>query len=64
MPLIVTEDGVEVAQRVVIHMLGDPVTHRAVESCELPVVLLTAAASSRDRGQAGGGAVGHDVTTI
>lgn len=50
MPLIVAEDGVEVTQRVVIHMLGDPVTHRAVESCELPVVLLTAAASSRDRG--------------
>lgn len=50
MSLIVAEDGVEVAQRVVIHMLGDPVTHGAVESCELPVVFLTAAASSRDRG--------------
>lgn len=64
MPLIVTEDRVQVTQRVVIHMLGDPVTHRAVESCELPAVLLTAAASSRDRRQAGGGAVGHDVTSV
>lgn len=64
MPLIVAEDGVEVAQRVVIHVLGDPVTYRAVESCELPVVLLTAAASSRDRGQTGGGAIGHDVSSV
>lgn len=64
MLLVVPEDGVEVAQRVVVDVFGDPVSHRAVESRELPAVLLTAAAGARALNWAGGGAIrllGHDV---
>lgn len=42
--LVVPEDGVEVTQRVVVDVSGDPVTHRAVQSRQLTVVLITAAA--------------------
>lgn len=66
MPLVVPEDGVEVAQRVVVHVLGDPVAHGAVERGELAAVLLTARAAARALHAAqGGGAIGllaHDVS--
>lgn len=62
MALIIPEDGVEIAQRVVVHVLGDPVPHRAVESGELPAVLLVAdaaaAAGAGALSRARGGAVG------
>ncbi len=64
MPLIIPEDGVEITQRVVVHVLGDPVPHRAVESGELPAVLLVAdtaaaaAAGARALSRAQGGAIG------
>lgn len=61
--LVVSEDGVEVAQRVVVHMLADPVAHRLVERRQLPAVLPAAAAGGGAR--AGGGAIGllgHDVS--
>lgn len=63
MSLIILEDGVEITQRVVVHVLGDPVPHRTVERSELPAVLLvadTAAAAARAGAlsQAGGGAIG------
>lgn len=64
MPLIIPEDGVEITQRVVVHVLGDPVPHRAVESGELPAVLLVAdttaaaAAGARALSRALGGAIG------
>lgn len=58
MPLVVPEDGVEVAQRVVVDVFGDPVSHRAVESRELPAVLLVAAAGARALSRARGGAIG------
>lgn len=66
--LIIPEDGVEITQRVVVHVLGDPVAHRAVERCELPAVLLVAAAAagagalSRARGGAIG-LLGGDVSS-
>lgn len=65
MPLVVPEDGVEVAQRVVVDVLGDPVPHRAVESRQLPAVLLAAAAGAGALSRAGGGAIhllGSDVS--
>lgn len=55
-PLVIPEDGVEVADRVAVHMLGDPVAHRAVQRRQLTAVLLAAAAGAL--GRAGGGAVG------
>lgn len=66
MSLIIPEDGVEITQRVVVHVFGDPVAHRAVERSELPAVLLvadTAAAAAAAAGagalsQARGGAIG------
>lgn len=62
MSLIIPEDGVEIAQRVVVHVLGDPVAHGAVERGELPAVLLVAeAAAAAGAGalrRAGGGAIG------
>lgn len=63
MPLVIPEDGVEITQRVVVHVLGDPVPHRAVESGELPAVLLVAdtaaaAAGARALSRARGGAIG------
>lgn len=64
MSLIIPEDGVEITQRVVVDVFGDPVTHRAVERGELPTVLLvadTAAAAAVGAGAlswARGGAIG------
>lgn len=46
MSFIIPEDGIEIAQRVVIDMFGDPVPHRAVECGELPTVLLVTAAAA------------------
>lgn len=60
MPLVVPEDGVEVAQRVVVHVFGDPVAHGAVESGELPAVLLVADTAGGGAGalsRVGGGAI-------
>lgn len=62
MPLIIPEDGVEITQRVVVHVLGDPVPHRAVEGSELPAVLLVAhtgaAAGAGALSRARSGAIG------
>lgn len=55
MSLVVAEDGVEVAQGVVVDVFGDPVAHGAVKRGELPIVLFTPAA-------VGGGAIGGDIT--
>lgn len=46
MPFIIPEDGVQVTQRVVVDMFGDPVAHRAVKSSKLPAVLLVTAAAA------------------
>lgn len=65
---VVPEDGVEVTQGVVVYVLGDPVTHGAVQSRQLFVVLAAAAGGGALRRGAvdllgfditGGGATKH-----